>query len=374
MANFTGYRVSAVLPRLLQVIDNLTNWYIRFNRKRLKGVVGLGVEDTNAALNTLFQVLFIIVRAMAPFTPFLTEHIYGLLKPYLGDAIAQFKDPRSVHFLPFPTVQDALFDEVIERKVSAMQKAIQLARTARERVNISLKTPLLSLVVIADAQLISDIKSLESYVKEELNIRKIILTSEEEKYHISLEARVDWPTLGKKLKKDAQSIRNALPNLTQAQLRNYLRDKTITINEIILDENDLTIVRVLGKDMVRESDADVPQWEAAFSEDVIVLLDTAAHPKLFDEGLARDIINRIQKMRKKAGLVPTDDIHMQYGIISNPENIDVNAALSSQQSLLTNSLHGSLEHISEGISKDSLILEEEQVIGDLTLALRLVKI
>ncbi|MCJ1284584.1 hypothetical protein MMC26_003917 [Xylographa opegraphella] len=369
------YRLFAVVPRLLQVIDNLTNWYIRFNRKRLKGVAGLGIEDTKAALNTLCQLLFTIVRAMAPFTPFLTEHIYGLIKPYLGDTLAQFQDSRSVHFLPFPTVQESLFDEVIERKVSAMQKVVQLARTARERSNISLKTPLLSLVVIADTQRISDVQSLQSYVKEEVNIRDIILTSDEERYNILLEARVDWPTLGKELKKDAQVVHKALPKLTQEQLKQYLHDKKITIDGIELDENDLTIVRLLGKDTVHDVKyGDEPQWEAAFSEDVIVLLDTASHPELLDEGLARDIINRIQRMRKKAGLVPTDDVHIQYDILSNPDRVDINAVVSSQQSLFTSSLHGSLKPSSDGDAKESTILEEEQVIGNLTLLLRLAKI
>lgn len=74
-----------MVPELLKRIDNLTNWYIRFNRRRLKGAAGLGHEDTQAALNALLRVLFTMVRALAPFVPFVTEHIYGLLKPYLRD-------------------------------------------------------------------------------------------------------------------------------------------------------------------------------------------------------------------------------------------------------------------------------------------------
>ncbi|KAI9836672.1 MAG: hypothetical protein M1819_001308 [Sarea resinae] len=368
------YRLFAVVPRLLQVIDNLTNWYIRFNRKRLKGVAGLETEDTKAALNTLFQLLFTIVRAMAPFTPFITVHIYGLLKPYLGDAAAQFQDSRSVHFLPFPTVQEALFDEVIERKVSAMQKVIQLARAARERCNISLKTPVLSLVVIADTQFISDVQSLQSYVKEELNVRDVILTSDEEQYNILLEARVDWPTLGKKLKKDVQVVRRALPNLSQEQLKQYLQDRVITVDGIELNEHDLTIVRVLGKETAYDLNEVGPRWEAAFSEDVIVLLDTASHADLLNEGLAREMINRIQRMRKKAGLVPTDDIRMQYAIVSNPENVDVNAVVSTRQSLFTNSLHRRLEQTLDRVSRESIIVEEKQAIGSLILKVRLAKI
>ena len=180
-------------------------------------------------MNTLYQALFTIVRAMAPFTPFLSEHIYGLLKPHLGAAITQFVDSRSVHFLPCPTEQEALFDKDIERKVSAMQKVIRLARTARERANIPLKTPLLSLAVIADSYILSDVESLSSYIEEELNIREVITSSDEEQFDILLEAKVDWAILGKKLKKDVQTVRKALPSLSQEEMRQYLSDKKLTV-------------------------------------------------------------------------------------------------------------------------------------------------
>ncbi|TLD22705.1 hypothetical protein PspLS_07098 [Pyricularia sp. CBS 133598] len=266
-----GYRLYTVVPQLLQVIDNLTNWYIWFNRKRLKGAAGLGVEDTRTALDTLFQVLFTIVRAMAPFTPFITEHIYGLLKPFVGDYVSAFSNMASVHFLHIPSVQEDLFDPVIERQVAAMQKVIQLACAARELRSISLKTPLLSLVVIADAQFIADVDPLKGYVADELNIREVILTDDEEKYNIHLEAQVDWPTLGRRLKKDAS----------------------------------------------------------------IVQLD--------DEGIARDIVDRVQRLRKKAGLVPTDDVRMQYNVVENPDGVDVEGLLRDRGAMFMGALRGYLE-------------------------------
>lgn len=364
-----GYRLYTVVPRLLRVIDDLTNWYIRFNRKRLKGGAGLGIEDTKAALNTLLQVLYTIVRALAPFTPFLTEHIYGLLRPYLGPVIEEHADSRSVHFLPFPTVQDSLFDEVVERKVAAMQKVIQLVRTARERCNIPLKTPLLSIAVIADSHILADVESLSVYVKEELNIRDIVLTTDEAKYNVQLEAKVDWPTLGKKLKKDVQLVKKALPNLTQDELRAYLKEKKISVGGIQLEENDLNIIRVLGADSFNSSDG--AKWEPAFAEDIIVLLDTAAHPELAEEGIARDIITRIQKMRKKAGLVPTDDVRMEYSVVSKGEEVDIETVVKNREPLFRSALRGPLEGIKEG---GEVLLEEEQVVGELTLLLRLAKL
>ncbi|KAI0880616.1 isoleucyl-tRNA synthetase [Annulohypoxylon maeteangense] len=370
-----GYRLYTVVPRLLQVIDNLTNWYIRFNRKRLKGAAGLEVDDTKAALDTLCQVLFTLVRALAPFTPFITEHIYRLLQPYLGDALSGFPNTKSVHFLPFPTAQESLFDEVIQRKVSAMQKVIQLARTARERKTIPLKTPLLTLVVIADAQQLSDIEELQIYVKEELNIRDIVLTNDEERYGIHLEARVDWPILGKKLKRDAQVVRKALPSLTQEQLRQYLKDKKITIQGIELEGSDLSIVRVVAKDNPDIVKDEGVQYEPAFSDDMIVLLDTASHPELIDDGIARDVMTRVQKMRKTAGLVPTDDVRMQYSVVSNPDDIQFSTLVSSRKTQFENTVRGPLEPFSltEGAT-EAVILQEEHAISNLTLLLRLCRL
>lgn len=357
----------------MSVIDNLTNWYIRFNRKRLKGSAGLGVQDTTAAMNTLFQVLFTLVRALAPFTPFIAEHIYGLLKPHLDDdALKEFPDSRSVHFLSFPTVEEALFDETIERQVSVMQKVIQLGRTIRERCSLALKTPLHTIVAVADPHVLDDVKSLSSYIREELNVRNIVLTSDEAEHNILLEAKVDWPTLGKKLKKNVQVVRKALPSLTQAELRQFVAEKKIVVEGIELVDTDLTIVRVLGERAANASE-NGPKWEPAFDDDMVVLLDAASYPELANEGFVREIINRVQRLRKKAGLAPVDVVRMQYSIIANPENVDIDGLVKAQDSAFVTALRGSLETVPEKGADDQLILEEEQAIGDLTLMLRLLK-
>src|SRR5277367_1650832 len=125
-----SYRLYTVVPRLLGLIDDTTNWYIRFNRKRLKGE--LGVEDTLHALNTLFEVLYTLVRGLAPFTPFVADMIYLRLLPHIPKELHGV-DMRSVHFLPYPEVRQELFDEVVERRVARMQKVIELGRLSRER-------------------------------------------------------------------------------------------------------------------------------------------------------------------------------------------------------------------------------------------------
>lgn len=129
-----AYRLYTVTPQLLKLIDTLTNWYIRFNRKRLKGENG--IEDAKIALNVLFEVLYTLTRLMAPFTPFICETMYQNLRNYLPETT---EDNRSVHFLMFPEVKEEYFNEDIERAVSRMQSVIELGRVIREQKTISLK-------------------------------------------------------------------------------------------------------------------------------------------------------------------------------------------------------------------------------------------
>ena len=117
------------------MIDNTTNWYIRFNRKRLKGEFGL--KDTLHALNSLFEVLYTIARGMAPFTPFIADNLYQRLLPHIPKSMLP-EDARSVHFLSYPEVRPELYDEEVERRVGRMQKVIELARVCRERKAVGL--------------------------------------------------------------------------------------------------------------------------------------------------------------------------------------------------------------------------------------------
>ena len=177
-------------------------------------------------------------------------------------------------------------------------------------------------------------------------------------------------------------MRKALPTLSQDQLRQYLSDKTITVDGIVLEENDLEIVRVVAdaqnndqkKGAASGEAQEKPKLEPAFSSDVIILLDTdVSDQDLVYEGLAREVINRVQRLRKKAGLVPTDDVSMQYSVVANPEGVDVDAVVDSKEDLFVNALRGNIAPL-EGEAGEALIAEEEQAIGELRLILRLARI
>ncbi|RDW89910.1 isoleucine--tRNA ligase ILS1 [Aspergillus mulundensis] len=367
-----GYRLYTVVPRLLGLIENTTNWYIRFNRKRLKGENG--VDDTLHALNTLFEVLYTLVRGLAPFTPFLTDNIYGRLLPHIPEAI-RGDDSRSVHFLPFPEVREELFDEVVERRVARMQKVIEMARVSRERRSLGLKTPLKSLVVIhQDQQYLDDVKSLEGYILEEINIQELILSTDEAKYNVQYSVTADWPTLGKKLKKDVQKVKKALPSLTSDDVKQFVADKKILVDGIELVEGDLVVKRGL------KQDASSGDKEPAADGDVLTILDAKLYPELAHQGLGREIVNRLQRLRKKAGLVPTDDVKMEYVVLSDPDSIGIQDAFETQASVIEKAVRRPLEKRESADGKapsadeEGMIMQEEQEVQNATFLLRLLKL
>lgn len=358
----------------MDLIDNTTNWYIRFNRKRLKGE--LGVDDTKHALNTLFEVLFTLTKGLAPFTPFITENIYQRLLPHIPASL-QGEDSRSVHFLAFPDVREELFDAEIERRVGRMQRVIELARVARERRTIGLKNPLKTLIVIhPDPQYLEDVRSLEGYIVEELNVRDLVLSSDEAKYNVQYSCSADWPVLGKKLKKDMVKVKKALPTLTSVEVHQYVLNKSILVNGIELTEGDLVVKRGLIDD---ESSKNL---ETNTDDDVLVILDAELYPELADEGLGREIINRVQRLRKKAGLQPTDDIKMEYKVLSDPENIGLGNAFTTQAVAIEKALRRPLDHhvvtqvdgTIPDAPQEGIILEEEQEIQKAVFLLRLLSL
>jgi isoleucyl-tRNA synthetase len=369
-----AYRLYTVVPRLLALIDSTTNWYIRFNRKRLKGE--FGVDDTVHALNTLFEVLFTLSRGLAPFAPFLTDTIYQKLRRFIPKEL-EAEDPRSVHFLSFPEVRQELFNEEIERKVGRMQKVIELCRYARDHRNIGVKIPLKQLVVIhRDAQYLEDVRELETEICQELNILELVLSSDEDKYNIQYSVNADWPVLGKKLRKDIGRVKQGLAAVSSEAARTYLSTGELVINGVKLERGDLVVNRGIHKD------ASNTNQEFNTDNDVVVLLDVEMYPDLVEQGIAREIINRVQRLRKKACLVPTEDVGMEYRVLSDPDNVGIEKVFESQGAALQKALRRPMDkHVVTEFEgkipedkKEEVIISEEQEVQNATFLLRLVKL
>lgn len=361
-----AYRLFGVVPGLLRFLDELTNWYIRLNRGRLKGENG--VDDTIKAINTLFEALYTFCRAMAPFTPFLAETVYTKLRDNIPEGVQSEPDTRSVHFLDYPEMRVELKDDQTERAVNRMQRVIELGRAIREKHTISLKTPLKTLVVLHhDKQYLADVEQLSSYIYDELHVRDIIFTDDEKTYGVEYRAQADWPVLGKKLKKDIVKVKQGLPKLTSAEVQGYMETGKITVEGIELVEGDLTVSRTLSESATASGqEVNVDQ-----DEHLLIILDTHIYEDLKAVATAREFINRVQRYRKKLGLQATDEIKVEYKILKQ-EAADLEACLKHNVDLLQKSLRCTPEPAGE--SSDKVLGEEEQEIGDISFLLRILKI
>ncbi|CAA7261711.1 unnamed protein product [Cyclocybe aegerita] len=351
-----AYRLYTIIPRLLDLVDELTNWYIRFNRKRLKGEDGQ--EDTVAALNTLFETLFTLCRTMSSYTPFLTENLYQSLRKFIPEDLAA-GDARSIHFLSFPEVKEEYFDADIERQVQRMQAVIDLTRNVREKNNLSLKVPLKELLVFhPDQGYVADVKPLQRYIESELNVRDVVFTSDEALSGVRYRAVADWAVLGRKLRKDLARVRNALPSVPSDEIKAYVSSGKITVDGIELVEGDLTVQRYLETPSSSEG-----QFATNTDNDVVIRLDIQIHGHLQGEWLARELTNRVQKLRKKAGLQATDDAHVFYRF-EEGVGADLLAAIQENTDIIKKTVGSLPQDIKEKKASNKVIIEEEQEIDD----------
>uniref|UniRef100_A0A672G0G2 Isoleucine--tRNA ligase, cytoplasmic n=1 Tax=Salarias fasciatus TaxID=181472 RepID=A0A672G0G2_SALFA len=255
-AEMDAYRLYTVVPRLVKFVDMLTNWYVRTNRRRLKGESG--TEDCLWALETLFSVLFSMCRLMAPFTPFITEMMYQNLRHLVDPASLEEKDTSSIHYLMLPQVRERLIDKRIESAVSQMQSVIELGRVIRDRKTLPVKYPLKEVVVIhQDPEALKDIQSLQKYILEELNVRQLTLSTDKDKYGIRLRAEPDHMVLGKRLKGAFKAVTASIKELSSEQLEAFQKTGSIVVDGHELHEEDLRLMYTFD-----QSSGSAAQYEA----------------------------------------------------------------------------------------------------------------
>uniref|UniRef100_A0A6I8SQG0 Isoleucine--tRNA ligase, cytoplasmic n=1 Tax=Xenopus tropicalis TaxID=8364 RepID=A0A6I8SQG0_XENTR len=354
-AEMSAYRLYTVVPRLVKFVDMLTNWYVRMNRRRLKGESG--TEDCQMALETLFSVLFSMCRLMAPFTPFITEMMYQKLRLLIDPSSMQDKDTKSIHYLMLPTAREDLIDKKIESAVSRMQSVIELGRVIRDRKTLPVKYPLKEVIVIhQDSEALADIKSLEKYIKEELNVKQVTVSTNKDKYGIRLRAEPDHMVLGKRLKGAFKTVMAAIKELKSNQLEEFQKTGSIVVDGHELHEEDIRLLYTF--DQVSGEDA---HFEAHSDAQVLVLLDVTPDQSMVDEGVAREVINRIQKLRKKGNLVPTDEITIYYQ--SLPEGNYLQSVIERHTDFILATVKSPLKPYPVPPSSNVVIKEKTQLKG-----------
>ena len=200
------------------------------------------------------------------------------------------------------------------------RRVCPFACPAHRRLSLThynLQTPLKEIVVYhPEQEYLDDIAVLKQYIYEELNVREVILSSDEQQCGVKWKVDADWPVLGKKLRKDLPRLKKALPTVTSEQAKAYLADGKITIDGIELVAGDLTTQRFveLPAPIEGSTEVDAAQYSSGSDSDVVVLLDIKVRPDFVQEAYARELTTKVQKARKAAGCQPTDemDIYLAY--------------------------------------------------------------
>eukprot|EP00803_Ostreobium_quekettii_P004677 evm.model.scf_312.8 EVM.evm.TU.scf_312.8 scf_312:69741-82588(+) len=355
-----AYRLYTVVPYLVKFIENLTNVYVRYNRKRLKGRAS--GDDCQYALSSLFDVLLTLCKLMAPFTPFFTENMYQNLKHCLPSDAA----PPSVHFCPLPPEAeshegDALLNESVDR----MQRVIDAARVIREQRKKPIKTPLKEMIVVhPDTQFLAEITGeLRQYVVEEINVVNLEVCSDPLKY-ANLQAEPDWNALGPRLKKDLGKVAAAVKKMDVAAINELQATGSVTLEGHEIKSDEIKILRKFNPPEGHNSE----EMDAGGDMDVLVVLDLRVDTGLLESGMAREIVNRFQKLRKKAGLTVTDPVELYYDLQQNGSDGDSPAdmflkVVTSHSAYFCECFGGPLLPSSRKPPQAKVIAEEEQVVG-----------
>lgn len=284
------------------VQSDLSNWYVRLSRKRFWG--GNFDTDKLAAYQTLYTCLDTVARLMAPIAPFFADRLFRDLN----------EAPESVHLADFPVYDAALVDASLEHRMDVAQRLTSLVLSLRKKANIKVRQPLAKMLVPAvDAEAAATIEAIAAIVKTEVNVKDLQVVAPDNEVFVK---RVDpdfkklGPKFGKLMKQAAAMIKAFTPE----QIRTLEREGAIDL------EIDGTSTRVELAD-VKVISEDIPGWLVANEGALTVALDIEISPELFREGLARDIINRVQRYRKEQNFEITDHINLKF--VPCPEVTDV---------------------------------------------------
>ena len=279
------------------VNDNLSNWYVRLNRKRFWGG-GLD-SDKLAAYQTLLTCLETVARLMAPFAPFFADRLYrDLTAPALE---AEGKPVVSVHLTDFPKADESVIDSALEERMHLAQTVCSLVLSLRRKVNIKVRQPLQAIMIpVSSESRRSQLEAMKQLILSEVNVKEMQLTDDSDGVLVK-SIKPDFKKLGPKFGKKMKAAAAAINAFTQQQIAQIERDGSITFR---LEGEDVT-VEVTDVDIHSE---DIPGWLVASDGSVTVALEVEITDQLRKEGVARDLINRIQNIRKGRDYDITDRI------------------------------------------------------------------
>ena len=289
--DLANYKIPEAARALQEFVDEMSNWYVRRSRERF-WAKGMEQDKINAYM-TLYHALVTIAKTAAPMIPFMTEDIYqNLVRSVDKDA------PESIHLCDFPTVNEAWIDKDLEADMKELLEIVVLGRACRNTANIKNRQPIGTMYVKAEKKMG---KFYTDIIADELNVKEVKFADDVESF-ISYSFKPQLRTVGPKYGKLLGGIRQALTDINGTAAMNELRTNgvlklDINGNNVELTEEDLLIETAQTEGYVSESDGETS-----------VVLDTNLTPELIEEGFVREIISKIQTMRKEAGFEVMDKI------------------------------------------------------------------
>ena len=293
--NLGNYRIPEAARALDSFVDEMSNWYVRRSRDRF-WAKGMEQDKINAYM-TLYTALVTVAKTAAPMIPFMTEDIYQNLVRNLDPSA-----PESIHLCDFPVANEQHIDKELEDNMEAVLKIVVIGRACRNTANIKTKQPIGKMYVKADFALSEYFVEI---IEDELNVKNVEFTEDVSaftSYTFKPQLRTVGPKYGKYLKQIQQTLASLDGNQAMAKLKAEGALKLDNISdEVVLCEEDLLISMAQKEGYVSDSEGGVT-----------VVLDTNLTPELIEEGMVREIISKLQTMRKEADFEVTDRIHVTY--------------------------------------------------------------
>lgn len=288
------YALSRAVDPFVDFIDQLTNWYIRRCRNRFWA--DEDTPDRREAFETLHTVLKELSKIAASYVPFISDAIFQNLRTK--------QDPESVHLADFPTYNSSLRDEKLEKEMGLVQAAVSMGHALRKEHKLKVRQPLgKAHLVSADEETLRLLQGQQQLVMEELNVKGIQFHSKETEF-VSLSIKPNFRTLGKRLGPLMKLMTGVVDSFDDAQVKTLLGGGQIAVHlegeSVTLTSDDVLIERQVKEGMV-----------AATKEDVTIALDTSLTPELLEEGLMREIVNKLNTQRRSEGLEVTDRIRIR---------------------------------------------------------------
>ena len=287
--------------------DHLSNWYVRLNRRRFWG--GGMTTDQLSAYQTLYTCLETVAKLMAPIAPFYADRLYGDLIAVTGRESAE-----SVHLADFPVCDEAMIDKKLEERMQIAQDISSMTLALRRKVNIKVRQPLHTLLVSAvDEHQRAAVEAVQDIILNEVNVKELKFADAGSNILVK-KVKPDFKKLGPRYGKVMKALAAAIQAMTQEEIATFERDGSFTFS---IDGNACTVLT----DDVEIISEDIPGWLVANEGRLTIALDITVTDELRREGLARELVNRLQNLRKSSGLEITDHIRVTLAPAEEMEGV-----------------------------------------------------